>query len=197
MTQKQLQEAKFEAERQKTTDAVEAVMKAEHKLKDEIKMKTMKGDELQKWSRDEINSLKLKATKKLSLYEATEIKHTTMMKETRGKLATTEVEMSRTASELQSAKITGVASTKHSSDQYEELHKKMEPTKKEYMQQSDRHNKDEHALRLQLKNLEDEESSNKKQVQTTIKRMNEERETRLRAENEASSHRGKGRMCKM
>ena len=130
MTQKQLQETKLEAERKKTADAVQAVMKAEDSLKDEINMKTMKGDELQKWSRDEIHSLKLEATKKLSEYEAAEVKHTIMMTEAREKLATAEVEKNRNASELQSVKTTGVASTKHSSDQYEELHKTMEPTKK-------------------------------------------------------------------
>ena len=90
----------------------------------------MKGDELQKWSRDEINSLRLEATKKLSEYDASETKHKTMITEVRKKLVTAEVEISRTASELQNAKLTGVASSKHSSDQYEELHKTMESTKK-------------------------------------------------------------------
>lgn len=111
MTRKQLQETKLEAERKKTADAVQAVTKAEDNLKDEIKMKTMKGDELQKWSRDEIHSLKLEATKKLSEYEAAEIKHTIMMTEAREKIATAEVEMNRNASKLQSVKTTGVAST--------------------------------------------------------------------------------------
>lgn len=72
----------------------------------------------------------------------------------------------------------------------------MESTKKDYMQQCDQHSKDESALRLQLKNLEDEESSNKKKVQKTIKRMNEEHVTRLKTENEASSLRKKAESAK-
>lgn len=84
MSQKQTQDIKLEAERQKTADAVQAAIKAEEKLEDEIKMKTMKGDELQKWSRDDINSLKLEATKKQSEYEAFEIKHNKLLPEVRG-----------------------------------------------------------------------------------------------------------------
>lgn len=51
LTQKRIQEAKLEAERLKTADAVKVVMIAEEKLNVEIQMKTMKGNEREKWSR--------------------------------------------------------------------------------------------------------------------------------------------------
>lgn len=64
-----------------------------------------------------------------------------------------EAETSRTATELQVAKITGANTTKHSSEQYQELHKIMESTKQDYIEQRERHNTEENIFKTTTKTI--------------------------------------------
>ena len=106
-----------------------------------------------KWSRNEIHSLKLEARKRLSENEVSENKARTTITEMRKKLVTADAELRGAATEQQTIKTIDANAFKHSSDQYQDLRKTMGSTKQDYIEQCDRHTKEEEAQSNYWNNL--------------------------------------------
>ena len=179
LTLKQALESRLDDEREKTTSATMAVIDAEEKLENEIRMRGMKGDERQKCYREEINSLKVDVNRKTSEYEASKASSQRQIAEVRGLLVTAEAETSRTVEELNDARTNGASDSKHSSTQYEELHRTMEAMKKDYKDQIDQTDLVGSKLKRRLKRSEEKEAAIKLQHAKVQQELIDEFDKRL------------------
>ena len=115
----------------------------------------------------------------MSEYEASKANHQHLLAEIRGQLVTAEAETSRTVEELNDARTNGASDSKHSSTQYEELHRTMEAMKKDYKDQIDQTDLEGSKLRRRLKRSEDKEASIKLQNAKVQQEMVDEFDKRL------------------